>query len=106
MFAIIKVQGKQYLIAKGDILEIAKLKDAKKDGIITIKEVLLYVDRSKNKVGQPYVSGARVKAKVIDPLKRGKKIEVLKFKPKKRYTKKLGFRPQLTVLKIQDIICK
>jgi len=94
MFAIIKIQGKQHLVAKGDTLEVQKL-PVKADQILSFNEVLLYVDSKKSKIGQPTIQGAKVEAKVLEPDKRGKKIEVLKFKPKKRYSKKQGFRPGL-----------
>lgn len=106
MFAIIKIQGKQYLVSKGDVLETDKIENIKKDQIINFDEVLLYADEKKHKIGQPHVQGAKVKARVLEPFKKGKKIEILKFKPKKRYLKKRGFRPQFTVLKIQDIVCQ
>jgi len=105
MFAIIKIRGKQYLVAKGDTLEVQKL-SVKADQTLSFNEVLVYVDSKKLKVGQPTIKGAKVEAKVLEPEKRGKKVEILKFKPKKRYLKKQGFRPQLTVLKIQKIICE
>lgn len=105
MFAVIKAQGKQYLVAKGDILEVAKM-DVKKDQVVKFDEVLAYNNGQEDKIGQPHIAGVSVSAKVLDPLKKGKKIEVIKFKAKKRYTKKQGFRPQLTVLKVQEIVDK
>ncbi len=105
MFAIVKIHSKQYLVAKGDILEVNKL-PVKADQTLNFSEVLVYVDSKKSRIGQPLIKSAKVEAKVLEPEKRGKKIEVLKFKAKKRYLKKQGFRPQLTVLKIQKIICE
>lgn len=106
MFAIIRLQGKQYLISRGDTLEVDKLSGVKKDQILTIDDVLLYVDSKKRKIGKPKVKGTKVKARILEPEKKGKKLEVIKFKPKKRYFKKQGFRPRFTVLKIQKIVCK
>ena len=104
MFAIIKLQGKQHIVSKGDILEVEKM-DVKKDQVIKLDQVLAYNDGENDKIGQPYVSGASVSVKVLDPLKKGKKIHILKFKAKKRYIKRMGFRPQLTVLEVEGIVC-
>lgn len=106
MLAIFKVQGKQYMVTKGDVIEVSRIKDAQKGKTLTFGEVLLFVSRGIQKIGQPYIHGAKVKVRVLESTKKGRKIEVLKFKPKKRYTKKMGFRPLFTVLKIQDIVCK
>lgn len=106
MFAIIKAQGKQYLVSKGDVITVAHLQNAKKEGLITLENVLVYADQKRQEIGQPYVGGAQVTAKVITPAQKGDKVEIIKFKAKKRYTKKTGFRPTLTVLKIEDIVCK
>ncbi len=105
MFAIIRVQGKQYLVSKGDILEVDKM-DVKKEEVVNLNDVLVYMDDKETKIGQPRVSGATVSAKVLEPLKKGEKVDILKFKAKKRYTKRQGFRPQYTVLEIQNIECK
>ncbi len=106
MFAIIKAQGKQYLVSKGDIISVAHWQNAKKDGMITLDQVLVYADQKRQEIGQPYVPKAKVTAKVIAPAQKGDKVEILKFKAKKRYTKRLGFRSLLTILKIEDIVCQ
>ena len=103
MFAIIRTGGKQYKVQKGDNLDIDKLKvDGKKE--VTFKEVLLISDdKKKIKIGKPFVKGAQVIAKVLEPEVKGKKITILKFKPKKRYKKKIGFRPKYTRIEIVKI---
>lgn len=105
MFAIIRVQGKQYMVSRGDVLEVDKM-DVKKEETINLDDVLAYADDQGIKVGQPRVSGISVSAKVLEPLKKGKKVNILKFKAKKRYTKRQGFRPQYTVLQVQEIVCQ
>ena len=106
MFAIIRAQGKQYLVSKGDVLETSRISGVKKDEILTFDEVLVYADNKTQKIGQPRVKGVKVKARVLEPVKKGAKVEILKFKAKKRYLKTQGFRPLITVLKVQEIICK
>ena len=53
-------------------------------------------------IGQPYVKGAEVQAKVVGH-GRGKKILVLKYKSKVNYRRKYGHRQHFTALEIQDI---
>lgn len=105
MFAVIRLQGKQYLVSKGDVIEVSKM-DTKKDDLIDIDDVLLYNNDKEIFVGQPRVKDMKVTALVLDPLKKGDKVDILTYKAKKRYIKRKGFRPQLTVLEIKDIVAK
>ena len=101
MYAIVEITGKQYKIAKGDKIEVDSMKQEK--GKITLENVLLYAKDEKTiEIGNPYVAGATVEAELIDN-KRGDKIRVFKMKPKKRYSKTIGHRRELSVLEIKDI---
>lgn len=103
-FAIIKTGGKQYKVREGDILDVEKIEGAKKGKEISFKEVLLVSDEEKKiKIGTPDVKGAKVQAKVLEPEIKGKKVTIIKFKPKKRYKKKIGFRPRYTRVEISKI---
>lgn len=102
MFAVIKTGGKQYKVKEGDILDLEKLDIKGRE--VTFSEVLLVSDDKSNiKVGAPKVSGAKVKAKVIEPEIKGEKIHIIKFKPKKRYKRKTGHRQRYTRVKIEKI---
>lgn len=104
MQAIIKIAGKQYRVSEGDIIEVEKLK-AQKDEVLEFSDVLLTFDNeTKIKIGVPYVPKAKVEAKVLEPEIKGKKITIIKFKPKKRYKKKIGARQKYTKVKIEKII--
>ena len=96
MFAVIKTGGKQYKVQKGEILSVEKL-DADKE--IVFEEVLMAGD----KVGTPFVAGAKVKAEVVDQI-RDEKVIVFKKKRRQNYRRKQGHRQYLTVIKITDII--
>lgn len=103
-FAIIKTGGKQYKVQKGDVLEVEKLEVGRKKEV-TFKEVLLISDDEKKiEVGTPLVKGAKVQAKVLEPEVKGKKVTIVKFKAKKRYKKKTGFRPKYTKVEISKIV--
>lgn len=101
MYAVIKTGGKQYRVQKDDIIEV-ELLDAEKGAAVTLDEVLLVGSDGKAKIGAPTVSGASVKATVLDQ-KRDDKIIVFKKKRRQNYRRKNGHRQSLTVLKITDI---
>lgn len=101
MYAVIKTGGKQYRVQKDDIIEV-ELLDAQKGDAITLGEVLMLGDEGSAKIGAPTVSGASVKATVLDQ-KKSDKIIVFKKKRRQNYRRKNGHRQNLTVLKITDI---
>ncbi len=101
MFAIVAISGKQYKVAKGDVLLVDRLSE-KEGETITLGDVFLLTDGAKTKVGKPKVAGVTVKAKVLGHEK-GEKIDVRRFKSKVRYRKSVGFRPQYTRLEIVSI---
>jgi large subunit ribosomal protein L21 len=101
MFAVIKAQGKQFRVAKGDTLTVDRLKgDA--GAKVALGEVLMLVDGAKTKVGAPVVSGAKVEAEIVEHL-RGEKIKVFKKKRRKNYHRTRGHRQDLTTVKITAI---
>ncbi len=101
MYAVIKTGGKQYRVAKNDIIEVEKL-DAKIGGSVTLDEVLLVGEAGSAKIGTPTVAGASVTAEVLNQ-KKDDKIIVFKKKRRQNYRRKNGHRQNLTVLKITEI---
>ena len=101
MQAVIVTGGKQYSVKEGDVLYIEKL-NAEADTTVTFDQVLAVVDGENSKFGAPVVAGASVEAKVLKNGK-GKKIHVLKYKPKKGEKKKIGHRQPYTKVEITKI---
>ena len=101
MWAVVEIAKKQYLVKKGETIEVQRLKVKDKD--VVFDSVLLVADDKKVSVGSPYVSKAKVKATVQEE-KKGEKVTVYKFKRRKKYRKKQGHRQVYTRLKISDII--
>lgn len=100
-YAVIKTGGKQYRVSSGDVLEIDKLPQDT-DSDITFDDVLLLVSDSSVKIGKPMLPSVKVKAKLLEQ-KKGKKIDVYKFKAKARYRRKIGFRALLSKIVIEKI---
>ncbi len=101
MYAIIEIGGRQYNVEKGTRLRCEKL-DQQPNETLAIDKVLMIKDGDKLQIGQPYVSGAEVKARIVGHA-RGKKIVVLKYKSKTNYRRKLGHRQHFTSVLIEDI---
>jgi large subunit ribosomal protein L21 len=100
-YAIIQTGGKQYRVSEGDVLSVEKL-DVEAGKETTFSDVLLVVNGDKINLGTPLVSGASVKAEVVDQYKDDKVI-AFKFKRRKGYHRTVGHRRQLTELKITKI---
>ena len=101
MYAVIETGGKQYRVTEGDVINVEKL-DAEAGKAVTIKEVLAVEKDGELLVGAPYVTGASVKADVLENGK-GKKVVIYKYKAKKDSKKKQGHRQPYTQLRIKSI---
>ncbi len=100
-YAIIETGGKQYRVAVGDTIIVEKL-DGEAGGEVTFDKVLLIGGEGAAKVGAPYVDGATVTAS-LDEQGKGDKIVVFKYKPKKRYRRRIGHRQLQSELTITAI---
>jgi large subunit ribosomal protein L21 len=100
-YAVIAISGSQYKIAENDTITIDKneLKDGEKS---STDQVLLTVNDDQVQVGKPTVKGASVEFEVLKHFQ-GEKIQVSTYRSKSRYQKHMGFRAQLTDLKITKI---
>ena len=102
IYAIVETGGKQYKVSPGQSVDIERL-DVAEGKKVDLDKVLLIADGDKVTVGTPTVEGAKVVATSQGDGK-GKKIIVLKYKPKVRYRKKTGHRQFYTRLIIDKII--
>lgn len=102
-YAVFTSGSKQYRVTVGDVLTVDRIAGLEKDGEATFDKVLLVEDGAETKVGTPVVAGATVTAKVLDPEARGAKGIAFKFKRRKGFHKKKGFRAALTKVEITAI---
>ena len=102
MFAIIRTGGKQYKVAKDDLIVVEKLA-GEPGATIELGEVLMLGDGATVSAGTPLVSGATVSATLVEQ-RRADKIIVFKKKRRHNYRRKNGHRQYLTVLRINDIV--
>ena len=101
MQAIIVTGGKQYNVSEGDTLFIEKL-DVEAGEAVTFDTVLAIVDGENTKFGTPVVEGAKVDAKVVKNGK-GKKLNIITYRPKKGSMVRKGHRQPYTKVEITAI---
>ncbi len=102
MYAVVKTGGKQYRVAKDDVLKIERLPGEEGD-VITLGEVLMIGDGAAVTVGAPLIDGASVAAEIVEQA-RGPKIIIFKKRRRQNYRRKKGHRQLLTIVKITDIL--
>jgi len=101
MFAVIKTGGRQYRVAPDDVLEIGKI--AGDVGTIVQLNDVLVLGGDTPVLGAPTVAGASVAAEVLQH-KRGPKVIAFKKRRRKNSKRKRGYRDELTVLRITEIL--
>jgi large subunit ribosomal protein L21 len=99
MFAIVKVGGKQYRVQEGQQVLVDRL-DAAEGATIELPS-LLVADGADLRLAADG-KDVKVTAVVVEHL-RGPKIRISRFKPKRGFRKKAGFRSALTKLEVQKI---
>lgn len=103
MFAIIETGSRQYRVSPGDTVQIDYQSDAETGGQIVFDQVLLANGGESSVIGKPVIDGATVTAEVVNPLRKGKKIEVGKFRRRKNSRRHTGHRQKYTMVKIGAI---
>ncbi len=103
MYAIIFTGGKQVKAEVGKTIYTEKIDG--EVGAEVVFDKVLFVDSDKSYVGQPFVEGATVKAKVV---KNGKqpKIHVLRYRAKSNIRVRKGHRQPYTALTVEAISLK
>ena len=101
MFAVIRTGGKQYKVAKDDVIAVEKL-DGEPGMTVELGEVLMVGDGATVATGTPLVAGASVSATLVEH-RRADKIIVFKKKRRQNYRRKKGHRQHQTVLRIDEI---
>ncbi|MBQ3617495.1 MAG: 50S ribosomal protein L21 [Bacteroidales bacterium] len=103
MYAIVEIAGQQFKVEKSKKVYVHRL-HSEEGETVSFENVLLVDNDNDNdvKVGAPFVSGAKVEAKILKHLKDDKVI-VFHKKRRKGYAVKKGHRQYLTQILIEDI---
>lgn len=102
MYAVVKTGGKQYRVAKNDVIKVEKL-DGEAGSTVSLDTVLMLNDGKASTVGSPLVEGAVVTAEVLEQ-GRADKIVVFKKNRRQNYRRTKGHRQHQTVLRVTDIL--
>jgi large subunit ribosomal protein L21 len=97
MFAVIKTGGKQYRVAKDDVLAIEKV-DGEAGAVVVFDQVLMLG----GEIGTPSIEGAQVTGTVVRQFRDETKI-IFKKRRRKHYRRRNGHRQHLTLVKITDM---
>ncbi len=98
--AVVKVGGKQYVVAEKETLLVDRLQEGTKE--LTL-DALLVIDGDKTTVGDPTVKGVKVTAKVVDEEVKGNKLRIIRYKAKKRVDTQTGHRQKYSRIEIASI---
>jgi large subunit ribosomal protein L21 len=101
MKAVVNIAGFQFKVKENDKIYVPKL-DVEVGKNVELKNVLMLIDGDKVQIGQPYIDGKTVTAKILEHTK-DDKVLVFKKKRRKDYKKLRGHRQQLTRILIEKI---
>jgi large subunit ribosomal protein L21 len=102
MYTIIQTSGKQFLVKQNQWYDLDLIKNGNLGDFVALNKILLFKKTNKIQLGKPFLGENQVIGKVIQKIK-GKKITVLKTKPKKNYTRTKGHRQLYTRISIEKI---
>jgi large subunit ribosomal protein L21 len=100
-YAITHTSGKQLIIKPNQWYDVDFIKKASLGDFLYLKKVLFYRKEMKLQLGTPFLLNSQIPATILQEVK-GKKITVLKTKPKKKYTRVKGHRQIYTRIFIED----
>ncbi|HHE48147.1 MAG TPA: 50S ribosomal protein L21 [Candidatus Acetothermia bacterium] len=91
MYAVIEIGGKQYRVEPGESIVHERIPGHGPGDEVVFDRVLLIRNGEGVAIGHPYVAEAKVIGEVVET-GRGPKVIVQRFKPKKGYRRKKGYR--------------
>ncbi|HEY6195031.1 MAG TPA: 50S ribosomal protein L21 [Candidatus Eisenbacteria bacterium] len=101
MYAIVNIAGIQTKVTPDEVLDVALL-TGEPGASLQFDQVLLLGDGDKISVGRPNVKGASVSAEIVQHF-RGEKVKIFKFKRRREYRRRRGYRSELTRIRVTAI---
>ena len=102
MFAVIKTGGKQFRVTANDKITVAKIEGNPGD-TVAFGSVQMLTDGDKNTLDAKALSEITVAAEIVEQA-RGEKVIAFKKRRRQNSKRKRGFRAELTVIRITDIL--
>lgn len=100
VYAIVRSGGRQHKVSVGDVLQVDRL--SSEPGSTVELAPLLVVDGGKVTAEPAKLARCRVTAEILGELK-GPKIDIMTYKAKTGYRRRLGHRQRYTQVKVTDI---
>jgi large subunit ribosomal protein L21 len=102
MFAVLKTGGKQYKVAKDDVIHVERL-PGEAGAQVVFDQVLLLGEGAEATAGAPLIAGASVAGTLLEQVQ-ADKIIIFKKRRRHNYRRKRGHRQQLSVIRIDEIL--
>ena len=90
-YVIVQLSGKQYLLEENSWYDIDFINRNKEDLYLSLDKILMYKNNSRVQIGKPFLKNSSICATIVGDIS-GKKLTVLKTKPKKKYTRVKGHK--------------
>lgn len=101
-YLIAQTSGKQFVFKPGEWYDIDFVKNGTTGNFLSLNKILLLKKNNQFQLGEPFLKESQIFGKIIQQVK-GKKITVLKTKPKKKYTRTKGHRQSYTRIQIEQL---
>lgn len=101
MIAVIELQGKQFRVEPEQIIRTLRVAGEAGDKL-TPERVLATIDGENIAVGKPALDGVTVELEIVRQAK-SPKIKVFTYAPKKRTARKMGYREDISYLRVKKI---
>jgi large subunit ribosomal protein L21 len=101
-YAIVQTSGKQLVITPGKWYDIDLIKSTILGDFLWLSKILFFQKQKKIQIGKPFLSSIKIPAKILQVVK-GKKLLVVKTKPKKNYTRTRGHRQVYTRIQLDSL---
>ncbi|MCO5089609.1 50S ribosomal protein L21 [Bosea sp. (in: a-proteobacteria)] len=102
MFAVIKTGGKQFRVAANDRITVAKIEGNPGD-TVAFGSVLMLTEGEKTTLDAKALSEITVAGEIVEQA-RGEKVIAFKKRRRQNSKRKRGFRAELTIVRITDIL--
>jgi large subunit ribosomal protein L21 len=102
MFAVIKTGGKQFRVAANDRITVAKIEGNPGD-TVAFGSVLMLTEGEKTTLDAKALGEITVAGEIVEQA-RGEKVIAFKKRRRQNSKRKRGFRAELTVIRITDIL--
>ncbi len=101
MYAIVKDRNRQIRVEEGDLVLLDHLPEGEPGQELVLDEVCV-LGGEETRIGAPLVEGARVVLEILEAVP-GPKLVIGKFKRRKGYRRKTGFRAKYTRARVRSI---